>query len=292
MFSADWPLVVFTLLVQMSVGVVIVSELASLAGGLSAKHLLVHADITSLVLGALGLLVSFAHLGSPMHSPYALLNLAHSWLSREILCTSAFLGCVFVLTLARRVPAFAALPGLFAVLAGLMGMVTLFAMSKVYAIVTVPTWNSPATLLSFVGSALLLGALMSGLLVSFRWTGAGSTASPASLARVTGILLLFVALGIAAKFVEIPMSLIGGMAENARGISGVSAVLTDGTGLFALRIVLLVAGSALFVYVAVLAMRSGMAILPAIGACAFLLTLAGEVLGRAEFFRMHVLFGL
>ncbi|MDR3538449.1 MAG: dimethyl sulfoxide reductase anchor subunit [Acetobacteraceae bacterium] len=292
MFSADWPLVVFTLLVQMAVGLVIVSELASLAGGAGAKHLLVHRDIASLVLGALGLLVSFAHLGSPMHSPYAILNLAHSWLSREILCTGLFLGCVFALTVARRVPAFAALSGLLATLAGLMGVVTVFAMSKVYAIVTVPAWNSPATFLNFLGSALLLGTLASGLLASFRWAGAGNAATSASLARVTLVLLLFVALGLAAKFVEIPFSLIGGMAENARGVSAVSAVLADGIGLFVLRIVLLVAGSALFVYVAVLAMRSGMAMLPAIGACAFLLTLAGEVLGRAEFFRMHVLFGL
>lgn len=291
MFS-DWPLVVFTLLVQTAVGLLIVSELARLAGGAGSNRLLAPQDAASLLLGAAGLLVSFAHLGTPTHSPYAIFNLAHSWLSREILCTGLFLACVAALTIARRMPAFQAFSGPLALLAGLAGAATLFAMTKVYAIVTVPAWNSPATLLNFAGSALLLGALASGLLASFNRADTSAPEARAPVARITGVLLLFVGLGVIAKFIEIPASLLGGLAENARGVSAVSAVLADGIGLLVLRIVLLAVGVAMSAYLVVLAMGRRMAVLPMVGTCAFLFALAGEVIGRVEFFQMHVLFGL
>src|SRR5208282_3159384 len=99
---------------------------------------------------------SFAHLGTPMHSPFALFNLAHSWLSREILCTSIFLACLVALTVSRHVAAFRAFAGPVGVAAFLAGLVTVYVMSRVYTIVTVPAWNSPATLLDFVSAALLL----------------------------------------------------------------------------------------------------------------------------------------
>jgi len=40
MFGTEWPLVIFTILVQMSVGLLIVSELACLTGGAAARDLL------------------------------------------------------------------------------------------------------------------------------------------------------------------------------------------------------------------------------------------------------------
>ncbi|CAH2603249.1 Anaerobic dimethyl sulfoxide reductase chain C [Rhodovastum atsumiense] len=292
MYTEDWPLVVFTLLVQTAAGMAVVGELARLAGGPGARRLLAQREIVALVLGGIGLAFSFAHLGTPAHSPFALLNLGQSWLSREILCTGAFLACLAGLTLARRSEGLAGLAGPLALLAGLSGLASVFAMSKVYAIVTVPAWNSPATLLNFAGSALLLGTIAIGALVSLHWARATGLELGAPLLRVTTVLLLALGLGLAAKVVEIPMSLIAGAETNARGISALSVVLGDGLGLFALRLVLLVAGVALFAQGAILKLRNGMAMVPMLGACAFLVTLAGEALGRLAFFRMHVLFGL
>jgi anaerobic dimethyl sulfoxide reductase subunit C len=169
MFGSEWPLVAFTLLVQTSVGLLIVSELACLTGGRLARDLLEDREIFSLALGLVGLLFSFGHLGTPTHSPFALMNLAHSWLSREILCTSLFLGCLVSLSMTRREPALSRFSPLVAAATGIVGLVSIFAMSQVYMIVTVPAWNSTATLLNFAGAALLLGALSSGMLAYFRW---------------------------------------------------------------------------------------------------------------------------
>jgi anaerobic dimethyl sulfoxide reductase subunit C (anchor subunit) len=292
MFGTEWPLVIFTILVQMSVGLLIVSELACLTGGAAARDLLKGREFFSLVLGVAGLLFSFGHLGTPTHSPFAILNLAHSWLSREILCTSAFLGCLVVLTITRHIVLFRAFSRLVAAVAGLLGLATIFVMSRVYMIVTVPAWNSPATLLNFVGAALLLGALATGLLACSRWSGESNGEARSPIARIMSLVLLFAALGLVAKFIEIPVSLFAGLATNARGVSATSALLTDGLGPYVLQVVLLIVGTALFVHVAATVMRGNVVLLSLLGTGALFVALAGEVLGRFVFFNMHVLIGL
>ena len=291
MFTDNWPLVAFTLLVQTSVGLLIVGEVCNLAGGAATRGLFRFREPVALLFGLAGLGFSFEHLGTPAHSPFAIMNLATSWLSREILFTGAFIGCLAALTVLRR-----ALPGglsrALALLTVLLGVASVFAMTKVYAIPTVPAWNSPATLLNFAGTTMLMGALATGLLASFRWSGAAAVDERASVARVTAVLLGFLVVGLAAKFVEIPMSLVAGADENARGVSALSEVMAAGIGLFATRLVLLVIGVALFAPVAILAARGSIVRFGTLGTFAFLFTLAGEVLGRMEFFRMQVLFGL
>jgi anaerobic dimethyl sulfoxide reductase subunit C (anchor subunit) len=292
MVGSEWPLVYFTILVQMSVGLLIVSEVACLTGGAAARDLLRGRESFSFVLGAVGLAFSFGHLGSPMHSPFALFNLAHSWLSREILCTSIFLASLVALAITRYTATFKAFARPVAVVAFVVGLATVYVMSQVYMIVTVPAWNSPATLLNFVGAALLLGSLAAGLLAYFRWPGEDGAETRTPIACIMSLALLFAGLGLLAKFIEIPISLFAGLETNARGVSATAAVLTDGLGPYVLQIVLLIVGTALFVYVANAAMRGNKAVLSMVGIGAFLITLAGEVLGRFAFFDMHVLIGL
>jgi anaerobic dimethyl sulfoxide reductase subunit C (anchor subunit) len=293
MYSADWPLVVFTLLVQMSVGLLIVSELAALAAGPAGRRLFAWRECFAFGIGVVGLAFSFGHLGTPFNSPFAILNVGSSWLSREILCTGFFLGCTFVLAVARHWPGFERFAAPLAVLACLLGLASIYAMSRVYAIVTVPAWNSPATGLGFAGSAFLLGALAVGVLGWVRAAGINISEVRAVMGRVTTVVLLFAALGLVLKFAEIPLSLIGGMGVNARGVSGVSALLAAGAELYVLRLVLLVLGAVVFVYAAIGALADRGAALPAMaGCCGFAIVLAGEVIGRLGFFDMHVLMGL
>jgi DMSO reductase anchor subunit len=159
-------------------------------------------------------------------------------------------------------------------------------------IVTVPAWNSPATLLNFVGAARLLGALATGLLACSRWSGESNGEARSPIARIMSLVLLFAALGLVAKFIEIPVSLFAGLATNARGVSATSALLTDGLGPYVLQVVLLIVGTALFVHVAATVMRGNVVLLSLLGTGALFVALAGEVLGRFVFFNMHVLIGL
>lgn len=281
--GAEWPLVGFTLLVQTAAGLLIVSQLLALSGdGVRMRG----ADIAALIFGAAGLAVSFAHLGMPLHSPYALFNIGSSWLSREIFCTSAFIGCLVVLVVSRRVPALHGFAVPFAGLAFVAALACLFAMSMVYLIVTVPAWNTPATVLNFVSTALLLGTLAAGLFVAAR------PDAPAPLDRSAGLLLALLALAVLGKAIELPMSLFNGLQENARGVSGLSAVLADGAWLYLVRVALLVIGVVLSAWAGARALRGATAAFAVLGSCAFIVVLAGEVIGRFGFFEMHVLNGL
>lgn len=292
---AEWPLVAFTVVLQMAAGLLIVSELACLAGGAVAKRLLFRREILGFLLGVVGMLISLGHLGNPLHSPFTILNVGTSWLSREILCTSFFVGTLAALSFTRYRPAYAAYSPIVAAVSCLAGLATLFVMAKVYMIVTVSSWNTPATMLNFLGTALLLGSLASGLLACLRWgtVGASSTDEQGSRGRMIGLILFGTVLGLGLKFVEIPLDLLAGAQANARGISGISALLAAGLPLFVVRLMLPVAGTALFAWAMAGAFRKGTAGLSTVGTIsALVFALAGEVIGRFFFYGMHVLVGL
>jgi anaerobic dimethyl sulfoxide reductase subunit C (anchor subunit) len=288
MDAAEWPLVVFTLMIQTAAGLLIVSQLAARAGDAAPGKLLLRRDVLAFLLGALAMLVSLGHLGNPWHSPFTILNLGTSWLSREIFCTGLFVGLLALLAMTHRSRALSPFAPIIGAVACLVGLATVFVMARVYMIVTVPAWNSPATLLNFFGTTLLLGALVTGLLVCLD-QGDG----PAALKRHVVPILLCVVVGLGLKAVEIPLDLVAGGQPNARGISGISAMLADGGRLLALRTVLPVLGAALFGWAAVGAFRreaNGLSATASTGA--LLLATVGEVIGRFFFYSMHALIGL
>jgi anaerobic dimethyl sulfoxide reductase subunit C (anchor subunit) len=278
-----WPLVVFTLLLQAAAGLLIVSELLALAGDGERPR---GSDILGFLLGLVGLGASFAHLGMPWHSPYALFNIGSSWLSREIFCTSAFIGCLFVLAVCRRVPAVRKFVGPFRGLAVLTALTSLAAMSMVYRIVTVPAWDSPATPLNFAATTLLLGVVLAGLFVAAR-----AGAQP-PLARSAGLLLVLLVLAVLAKAIELPLGLFDAMQENARGISGFSAVMAEGSWLYLLRVALLVIGAALAGWSGLRALRGVGGSFVALAIGAVIVVAAGEIIGRFAFFDLYVLNGM
>jgi anaerobic dimethyl sulfoxide reductase subunit C (anchor subunit) len=98
-------------------------------------------------------------------------NLRTSWLSREIFFELGFMGLVaLAIVLALTGVAQGGLfKGVMAA-AGLAGVLFLLSMSKLYMLQTVPAWNLAYTPLSFVMTALTLGAMAAALLLDI---GAG-----------------------------------------------------------------------------------------------------------------------
>lgn len=163
MIGSQWSLVVFTLLVQTSVGVYVASVLfgRKLAKGLDEKQagrLVLPGYGLAAVLVAVGLLVSLFHLGDPLNAPKAILNIATSWLSREIAATGAyaFLALLSLVLLAKS----RRLSGELALLTSLVGVAAIFMMTKVYSTALVPAWQGNYTLISFYASGFLLGPLL------------------------------------------------------------------------------------------------------------------------------------
>ena len=117
------------------------------------------------VLGALGLIASFFHLGHPERAWRAIAMWRTSWLSRECLCLPAFLGCTFAFGVAHALHS----PYAFAIgVAGVVAGAALFVCTAmIYACLRfLQEWATPLTLVNFV----LLGC-------ASGWTLAAATAA-------------------------------------------------------------------------------------------------------------------
>ena len=152
--APHWPLVVMTVLTQLSVGSFAAIWLLQLAG---ARSRLGTAALASLILGGLALASSTAHLGRPIHAYRALKMWKRSWLSREVLlfgCFSAMAG-LYAGSLWLGFPLSRYLGGVTIVL----GMAGITASAFIYLVPARPSWNTRFTICDFFLTAALLGPL-------------------------------------------------------------------------------------------------------------------------------------
>jgi anaerobic dimethyl sulfoxide reductase subunit B (iron-sulfur subunit) len=148
----ELPLVAFTLLAQMAAG-----GFWAMLWMFTPLWLLVQYDagplrlLPLLVIGVsfgLGMIASFAHLGSKKNAWRAVTHLRKSWISREILFAllfgSAWLATTLLSMFTQR------LPILLAALAALLGLELVHSMSQVYRLRAVAAWNTWRTNAGFL----------------------------------------------------------------------------------------------------------------------------------------------
>src|SRR5215467_10023040 len=178
-----WPLVVMTVLTQLSVGAfaaIWILQLAGASTGLGA------AAWTSLLVAMLALGASTLHLGRPVYAYRALKMWRRSWLSREVALFAAFsaAACLYAPALWTQSRAALGLGGL-TLLFGFGGVT---ASACIYRVPSRPAWNSRLTLVQFNLTALTLGPLF------VAATGAGRTRALAvAAATMAGAQLIVLA---------------------------------------------------------------------------------------------------
>lgn len=164
MFASDWPLIIFTLLVQMSVGTFLFLGILHDLSFVKLDERIFTAVSNSLLkliaaILVLALIVAFFHLGNPLNAINALNNLESSYLSKEILSLIIYivLGAIFLLVYkkynTKRVLIF-----FLALITTILGFITIAFMSSIYMLETVPVWNNLFTPISFYLSVLILGS--------------------------------------------------------------------------------------------------------------------------------------
>ena len=176
--EAHWPLVVMTVLTQLSVGAFATIWLLQLLG---AGTRLGAAAIGSLLVGGLALAASTMHLGRPIHAYRAIRMWKRSWLSREVLLFGAFSNVAALYAAAL----WFGLPGgvLLGALTVLLGVAGVTASAYIYRVPARPAWNTPYTLVQFNLTAALLGPLFAAAI------GAGDRNWLAPVAAGMGIAL-------------------------------------------------------------------------------------------------------
>ncbi len=148
----ELPLVGFTLLAQMAVGL----ALGNLLNTLPIQGLLAIGFLL-----AVGGLVSFLHLGKKRNAWRAVTHLRKSWLSREILLAGLF-GITWAVT-AGMAWVWQASPSPWPMV--LMGCSLVYCMARVYRLRAVPSWNTWRTPAAFYLTTLSLGFLSARLFV-------------------------------------------------------------------------------------------------------------------------------
>lgn len=149
-----WPLVVMTILTQLSVGAFANLWVQQLLGRSAQLGM---AALASLLVGVIALGASTLHLGRPIHAYRALKMWRRSWLSREVLVFGGFSNVAFAYAamLALKVPGSVASGAL----TTLLGIAGLTCTARIYMVRPRPAWNTKHTLIEFYLSAVLLGSL-------------------------------------------------------------------------------------------------------------------------------------
>jgi len=155
--APHWPLVVMTVLTQLSVGTFATLWLLQMFG---ASTSLTAAALLALLVGGLALGASTLHLGRPVYAYRALKMWKRSWLSREVLLFTCFsaVAAFYAALLTLR------LPGSFSVgaLTTLLGLAGIMASAWIYRVPARPAWNSKHTPIDFLLTGALLGLLFTG----------------------------------------------------------------------------------------------------------------------------------
>ena len=150
-----WPLVVMTVLTQLSVGAFVTIWLLQMLGQPARLNI---AALVSLMVGCLALGASTMHLGRPIYAYRALKMWKRSWLSREVL----LFGCFSQISFLYAGLLWLNLPGskVVGALTSLAGIAGVTASACIYLVRPRPAWNSRHTLGEFYLTGALLGPLL------------------------------------------------------------------------------------------------------------------------------------
>jgi DMSO reductase anchor subunit len=265
--EAHWPLVVMTVLTQLSVGAFATIWLLNLLG---ASTRLGVAAIGSLLVGGLALTASTMHLGRPIHAYRAIRMWRRSWLSREVLLFGGFsnVAAVYAAILWFGLPGGAAVGGLTVAL----GIAGVTASGCIYRVPSRPAWNTRYTLLQFNLTAGVLGPLFAAAI------GAGQARWLATAAATMA----------GAQFVLLALRFFRFIASDSLELKGSARLLsTVLASRLVMRGLLLALGAVVIPLVAagqVVTAPSAALYAAVLFALALLTATAGEIVGRYLFF--------
>ncbi|HGK7545293.1 TPA: dimethyl sulfoxide reductase anchor subunit [Klebsiella pneumoniae] len=277
----EWPLMVFTVFGQCVVGGFIVLALALMTGKLSREQeqRVVGSMFGLWVLMGIGFIASTMHLGSPLRAFNSLNRVGASSLSNEIASGAIFFavgGIGWLLAVCKKLPA--GLRSLWLVVTMVLGVIFVWMMVRVYnTIDTVPTWYTVWTPLSFFLTLFIGGPLLGYLLL-----------------RVAGVdgwaLRLLPVVSLLALLVSIMVVVMQGseLATIRSSVQQASALVPDYGLLMAWRVVLLALALPCWCVPQIRGRKPAVSLL----GLAFVLILAGEMIGRGVFYGLHMTVGM
>lgn len=275
----EWPLMVFTVLGQCVVGAFIVLAVALLTRRSEEEYRRIHLSMFFLwVLMAVAFIASVLHLGSPLRAFNSLNRLGASPLSNEIGSGSLFFalgGIYWLLAVLNKMPR--ALGKVWLIVTMVAGVGFVYAMCRVYEINTVPTWDNAYTAFHFGLTVLIGGPVLGYLLLR----GADINGSGLRLLPLISVTALVVSM-----CVVVMQS--ASLASINSAVQAASALIPQYGMLSVSRLVLIALGLGCWICPLILRKRPAIASM----VLAFVLVFAGELIGRAIFYGLHMTVGM
>jgi len=274
----EWPLVIFTVFGQCVAGALIVMGFAWFnENDERAKTRIVRSMFFLWVVMGIGFMASVLHLGSPLRAFNSLNRVGSSALSNEIAAVSVFFavgGFWWLVSFIGKMPP--ALGKIWLAVSQILGVVFVWAMTRVYQIDTVPTWYTGYTTLAFFLTLVLTGPLFAALLLRV----AKATCKGTFAASVSVLALLVC--------VAVIVMQSNDLATIHSSVQYASALLPDYGALQTWRIALLAAG--LGCWLCPLIRRQEPRALGLFAGTA--LVVIGELVGRGLFYGLHMTAGM
>lgn len=159
----EWALILFTVLMQASIGAFLFTLWFQQRTKDAAAHRTYQRLHTALIpVTVIALIASLGHLGRPLQALTSLGNLGTSWLSREIFFSGGFFVLLVLAVILKKNDG---LRRVLAWLAGLSGVAAVISMAMVYHTSVMPAWQGFGTFVAFGGTALFLGAVLAAVLM-------------------------------------------------------------------------------------------------------------------------------
>lgn len=275
----EWPLVLFTVIGQCVTGALIVGGLGWMACADNSENRarLTRSLFFLWLLMGVGFIASMMHLGSPLRAFNSLNRIGASALSNEIAAGSLFFavgGLWWLVAVIGKMPE--ALGRIWLVVSMALGVVFVYAMSRVYQIDTVPTWHNGYTTAAFFLTVLLSGPLLAALLLR--------------LARIPFNGGVFAFISVLALLVSVAVVIMqaADLATISSSVQQAAALVPDYAALQVWRLALLAVG--LGCWICPLLWRREPQVFSLLAG--LLLVLAGELLGRGLFYGLHMTVGM
>ena len=278
----EWPLMIFTVLAQSAVGAYWLCTIAILsnAAGQDANRRLEKAMLLIWIFLGIGFLLSSLHLGTPMKAFNAFNHIGSAPLSNEGFFGVLFLACGGLAWLLAMLNQAAAVRKVLLLIGLALSVALIWAMSKLYLMPTVPTWNNWTTPAAFIVTIVLGGAALANLL----FKAAGVNESNASCLNKFTTWLIFAGL-VGAAIVTV--SMVSSLSGIQNSFQSASSLIPDMGKLQTWRFLLLGLGAGIVVWQFMA--RGKAASFAALGLCA---VLVGEVIGRGIFYGLYMTAGL
>ncbi|MDO5024769.1 dimethyl sulfoxide reductase anchor subunit family protein [Slackia piriformis] len=226
---SETPLAVFTTLAPMGAGAFLVLACLIAAAKLDDEALarLDRLSIVPFAVSAVGFIGAFFHLANPLHAFGVFAGIGTSPLSNEVAVGVVFMAAALVyVVLAFTAKLTASSRKAFSLVVGVLALVFMVFCGLAYMMDTIPTWNTPASIVQMLGYGLLGGSAFAALTCGLARIEVSQKASVAVIAFVAvGLVLSLVGFGIQITAAASIANIWGAAIDLVPAIWGMFAVL-------------------------------------------------------------------